>query len=328
MSCQLCGRCAKEPATVHIAELCEPGRWVERHLCKECAAAHKERLFETVSSKAGIVRTQAPEGAPCERCGKKPAAVHDTQVVDGRVVKEETLCKDCAARASEAFMHRRPSQAPAEAVRRSSTAPEVLAEQVRRALLEAGDVKRCFAERAATDIAKAVETVLDCLRSGGKVLLCGNGGSAAEAQHIAAELVGRFKLERPALPAIALTTNTSILTAIANDYSFDDIFARQVGALGAPGDVLFAYSTSGTSKNVLRAIQAAKIVGMSTVGFTGVAGGAMANTCDICIKVPSDDTPLVQECHTTAGHTICLLVEQMLCGRDEPPDDAGEPVLV
>ncbi|HUT34790.1 MAG TPA: D-sedoheptulose 7-phosphate isomerase [Planctomycetota bacterium] len=189
-----------------------------------------------------------------------------------------------------------------------------LAERVRRAVLDSADAKQCFAHRAAPEIARAVELVAACLRAGCKVLLCGNGGSAADAQHIAGELVGRFKRERPAFAAVALTTDTSILTAIANDYGFDAVFARQVEGLGREGDVLLAYSTSGNSPNVLRAIEAAKARGMKVVGFTGAGGGAIAALCDVCIRAPAEDTPTVQECHATAGHTICRFVEEMLCG--------------
>lgn len=188
-----------------------------------------------------------------------------------------------------------------------------LSERVRQAILASADAKRRFAEQAAQQIAGAVEIVAQCLRGGGKVLLCGNGGSAAEAQHIAGEFVGRFKLERPPLTAIALTTDTSILTAIANDYGFDAVFARQVEGLGREGDVLFAYSTSGSSPNVLKAIDTAKALGMKVIGFTGPDGGAMAATCHVCIKALGNDTPTIQECHTAAGHTICRLVEEILC---------------
>ena len=174
------------------------------------------------------------------------------------------------------------------------------------------DAMRRFANEAAADVARAVELVVEALRGGGKVLLCGNGGSAADAQHIAGELVGRFKLERPAFCAVALTTDTSVMTSIANDYGFDEIFARQVQGLGAEGDVLLAYSTSGNSPNVLKAIQTASSLGMRTVGLTGATGGAMAPLCDVCIKAPSTDTPTIQECHAAAGHTICLLAEQIL----------------
>lgn len=188
-----------------------------------------------------------------------------------------------------------------------------LAERVKRAVLDSADAKQCFANRAAGEIARAVELVAGCLRTGHKVLLCGNGGSAADAQHIAGELVGRFRRERPAFAAIALTTDTSILTAIANDYGFEAVFARQVEGLGAEGDVLLAYSTSGNSPNVLKAIEAARGRGMRVIGLTGASSGAMAGRCDVLIQAPAEDTPTVQECHATAGHTICRLVEEILC---------------
>ncbi len=183
----------------------------------------------------------------------------------------------------------------------------------RHAMAASAEAKARFAQEAAEPVAQAARLVAECLGCGGKVLLCGNGGSAADAQHIAGELVGRFKLERPAFHAVALTTDTSVLTSIANDYGFEDVFARQVGGLGAEGDVLMAYSTSGSSKNVLRAIQAAKTIGMMAIGLTGEGGGQMAGVCDVLIAAPSSDTPIVQECHAAAGHTICLLVEKMLC---------------
>jgi D-sedoheptulose 7-phosphate isomerase len=243
----------------------------------------------------------------CEQCGKRPATVHVTDLAEATPT-EHLLCGECAGttRAADVVHIRVEPPGPDDSE---------LAGKVREAVLGAAEAKRRFAEMAAADIAAAVALVAECLRGGHKLLLCGNGGSAAEAQHIAAELVGRFRLERAAFPAIALTTNTSIITAIGNDYGFDDVFSRQVGALGAPGDVLFAYSTSGTAKNVLRAIQAAKIVGMKTIGFTGPGGGAMTHQCDVCIQAPSKDTPIIQECHTAAGHTICRLVEEIVCGE-------------
>ena len=195
--------------------------------------------------------------------------------------------------------------------------PMELVDQAREAIAASARVKAQFAEEAAPDIAHAARLVAECLGAGGKVLLCGNGGSAADAQHIAGELVGRFKLERPAFHAVALTTDTSVLTSIANDYGFDEVFARQVGGLGAEGDVLLAYSTSGNSPNVLRAIEAAKALGMQVVGLTGEGGGQMAHVCDILIAAPSTDTPTVQECHAAAGHTLCLLVETLLCQGKE-----------
>jgi D-sedoheptulose 7-phosphate isomerase len=158
-------------------------------------------------------------------------------------------------------------------------------------------------------IVRAVQLSVDALKKGNKLLFAGNGGSAADAQHWAGELVSRFYFDRPGLPAIALTTDTSILTAIGNDYGYDYVFARQVEALGRPGDVLYAISTSGNSKNIVRAIQAARAAGISVIGFTGQAGGAMAEQCDICFRMPSGETPKVQEGHEFVGHLICGLIE-------------------
>ncbi len=148
------------------------------------------------------------------------------------------------------------------------------------------------------------------LQSGNKILLCGNGGSAAEAQHIAAEFVGRFKKERRALPAIAFTTDTSILTAVSNDYSYDLIFARQVEALGEKGDLLFLLSTSGNSKNCVMACEKAKSNGITTVGFTGSKGGKLKEVADLCFCVPSDVTSHIQEVHLVVLHTICELIDE------------------
>jgi len=152
------------------------------------------------------------------------------------------------------------------------------------------------------------------LRAGGKVLLFGNGGSAADSQHIAAELVGRFARERRALPALALTVNTSNLTAIANDYSFEDVFARQVEALGRPGDVAVGISTSGNSPNVVRAIESAKAAGLATEAWTGGRGGKCAQVAGLVFRAPSDATPRIQELHITVGHIVCELVEEALFG--------------
>ena len=187
-----------------------------------------------------------------------------------------------------------------------------LADRARAAIAASAAVKMQFAEQGAEAVAQAAALVYEALAAGGKVLLCGNGGSAADAQHIAGELVGRFKLERPAFHAVALTTDTSVMTSIANDYGYDEMFARQVQGLGSPGDVLLAYSTSGDSPNILRAVGMAKSLGMKVVGLTGAGGGKMADVCDACITVPSTDTPTVQESHAAAGHTICLLVEELL----------------
>jgi len=145
-------------------------------------------------------------------------------------------------------------------------------------------------------------------------MFAGNGGSAADAQHWAGELVSRFNFDRPGLPAIALTTDTSILTAIGNDYGYDYVFARQVEALGRSGDVFVAISTSGNSKNVLRAIDAARKADIKVIGFTGKSGGAMAELCDVCFRMPSNETPKIQEGHEIMGHLLCDLIECEMFG--------------
>jgi D-sedoheptulose 7-phosphate isomerase len=150
------------------------------------------------------------------------------------------------------------------------------------------------------------------LRKGGKILLAGNGGSAADAQHMAAEWVGRFALDRPGLAALALTTDTSVLTAIGNDMGYDKVFSRQVQALGQRGDVFIGYSTSGQSANILQAFEAAKQKGLVCIGFTGQSGGPMQQCCDVLLQVPSLDTPKIQEGHLVLGHILCGLVEQAM----------------
>jgi D-sedoheptulose 7-phosphate isomerase len=159
--------------------------------------------------------------------------------------------------------------------------------------------------------------IINALRSGNKILLIGNGGSAADAQHIAAEIVGRYKQDRPGWAAIALTTDTSALTAIANDYGFEAVFARQVEGLGQRGDVLLALSTSGRSPNILAALRLARERGIVTIGFTGIKGAAMGALCDHLLVSPSDDTPVVQQIHLTFAHGICDEIEQTLM-RDAP----------
>jgi D-sedoheptulose 7-phosphate isomerase len=156
--------------------------------------------------------------------------------------------------------------------------------------------------------------VTDALRAGNKLLLIGNGGSAADAQHIAAEIVGRYKRERPGWAAIALTTDTSALTAIANDYGVEHMFSRQVEGLGRKGDVLFALTTSGRSKNILAAIEVAKKIGVTVVGFTGTQGESMRAVCDHTLVAPSVDTPVIQQIHMMAAHAICDEVEASLLG--------------
>ena len=159
-------------------------------------------------------------------------------------------------------------------------------------------------------VAKVSELIVDALKQGNKVLLFGNGGSAADAQHIAAELVGRFAFDRPALPALALSVNSSCVTAIGNDYGFDQVFSRQLEALARRGDIAIGISTSGNSLNVQNAISVAKKIRLHTVALTGRGGGKLRNTVDHCICVPSDETPRIQECHILIGHIISELVER------------------
>ena len=154
------------------------------------------------------------------------------------------------------------------------------------------------------------ERCKEALKSGNKVLFCGNGGSAADAQHLAAELIGRFQKERRSLASVALTTDTSILTAVANDYGYDEVFARQVEGLGRSGDVLIGISTSGNSANVVKAALKARDTGMHTIAFTGEGGGKLKDICDITFAVPSKVTARIQEMHTMVGHIICELVEE------------------
>ncbi|HIU63732.1 MAG TPA: D-sedoheptulose 7-phosphate isomerase [Candidatus Avacidaminococcus intestinavium] len=158
-------------------------------------------------------------------------------------------------------------------------------------------------------IAEAAVMLKIALVSGAKIMFCGNGGSAADAQHWAAEIVGRFQKERPGMPAIALTVDTSVLTAIANDYGYERIFARQVEALGVQGDILVAVSTSGNSPNVLAAIDEAQKKGIKVVGLTAAGGGKMAQVCDICLSIPSNITARAQEVHSLIGHILCEYVE-------------------
>ena len=167
-------------------------------------------------------------------------------------------------------------------------------------------------EGEAASISAIIECLVTALKSGGKILLCGNGGSAADAQHVAAEFVGRFAKERAAWPAIALTANSSTVTAIGNDYGFEYIFSRQVEALAKKGDVVVGISTSGNSGNVLKALAEGKKRGCTTIGMTGKNGGKLRTLADISISVPSDETPRIQETHILAWHIICELVEKEL----------------
>ena len=182
-------------------------------------------------------------------------------------------------------------------------------------LRQSAQVKLALLEAHTGTIARMAEILIRAFRNGGKVLLFGNGGSAADAQHIAAELAGRFRLDRPPLPALALTTNTSALTAIANDYDYMQVFARQVEPLAQPGDVVIGISTSGNSPNVLEGLRAASARGATTIGLTGRHGQTMAHLTDLCLLVPSADTARIQEAHITIGHILCDLVEQALFGQ-------------
>ena len=161
-------------------------------------------------------------------------------------------------------------------------------------------------------IEAAAAACIQCIKLGGKILLAGNGGSAADAQHIAGEFVSRFAFDRPGLAAIALTTDTSILTAIGNDYGYERLFSRQVQALGNKGDVLIVYSTSGKSPNILRALEEARAKGLVCIGLTGNRGGPMRDLCDHLLEVPSADTPKIQEGHLVIGHILCGLVENAM----------------
>jgi D-sedoheptulose 7-phosphate isomerase len=180
-------------------------------------------------------------------------------------------------------------------------------------LLESAEVKRRVADQSAEAIVAAAGVIVETFRAGGKVLLCGNGGSAADCQHMAAELVSRLTSDfvRPGLPAVALTTDTSFLTAFANDCGFEGIFARQVQALGRPGDLLIGISTSGSSPNVIQAVEAARTAGMRTVTLTG-EGGSLAGLADVAIAIPSANTQYIQEAHLTVEHILCDLVERCL----------------
>lgn len=186
-------------------------------------------------------------------------------------------------------------------------------EKIERSLRESADVKRCTAEICADSILNAARLIADTFRAGGKLLLAGNGGSAADCQHMAAEFTSRLSREfkRPALPAIALTTDTSFITAYANDVDFVGVFSRQVEALGKAGDVLIAISTSGDSPNILRAAEEAKARNIRTIGLTG-EGGKLKDMVDIAINIPSTNTPHIQEAHLAVEHVVCYLVERNL----------------
>jgi D-sedoheptulose 7-phosphate isomerase len=188
------------------------------------------------------------------------------------------------------------------------------AEEIRRQLEESARVKQSFSSELVGRIAQFAEKSAAVLRGGGKIVFFGNGGSAADALHLAAELVVRLRTERPGLAALALTTNPSVLTAAGNDYGFERIFSRQIESLVAKNDILVALSTSGNSQNVIRGLEAGRARGAYLVGFTGETGGSIANKVDLLLNVPSSDAQRIQECHITIGHIACSLIEQLACG--------------
>ena len=195
----------------------------------------------------------------------------------------------------------------------------MLEQRIQQQFFDSADLKYAAAEMLARPIAQAVAAIVGCITGGGKVLACGNGGSASDAQHFAAEFVGRFERERPGLAAIALTTDTSIITAIGNDYSFEAIFAKQIEALGAPGDVLIALSTSGNSANVVAAVHAAHAKEMSVVALTGRGGGNVRELLldtDVHICVPHERTARIQEVHLLTIHCLCDAIDCLLLGVD------------
>ncbi|MBI5969259.1 MAG: D-sedoheptulose 7-phosphate isomerase [Deltaproteobacteria bacterium] len=185
-------------------------------------------------------------------------------------------------------------------------------EEIIQVFQESASIKVRFIRQNAEALGEAVKILVEAFKAGNKVLLFGNGGSAADAQHIAAEFVNRFIIERPPLPAIALTTDTSILTSISNDYGYADSFAKQVKALGRGGDVAIGISTSGAAANVLKAIKVAKKMGLKTIGLTGKDGGELAKLADLALVVDSQSVPRIQEVHITIGHVLCDMVDRLL----------------
>ena len=195
----------------------------------------------------------------------------------------------------------------------------MLEQRIQQQFFDSADVKYAAAEALTRPVCDAAQILLNCITSGGKVLACGNGGSAGDAQHFAAELVGRFERERPGLPAISLATDTSILTAVGNDYGYQQVFSKQVQALGQPGDVLLAISTSGNSGNVIAAIEAAHEKGLAVIALTGKGGGrigAMLSDRDMHICVPHDRTARIQEVHLLVIHCLCDAIDVSLLGEE------------
>jgi D-sedoheptulose 7-phosphate isomerase len=187
---------------------------------------------------------------------------------------------------------------------------------IAQALKESLKVKEDFIKKNASKLIHLAEYISEAFRDGRKLMICGNGGSAADAQHLAAEFVNRFELERPPLPALALTTDTSIITSVANDYRYEEVFSKQIRALGVKGDILLGLSTSGKSENILSAIRTARERGLYTVGFTGGDGGGMLKLVDLALVVENNQTPRIQEAHIMAGHLLCELVDYILFQKD------------
>ena len=192
-------------------------------------------------------------------------------------------------------------------------------ELARQQILDSAEVKRRLADTLAEQIAQAAQLVVETIQTGHKVFICGNGGSAADAQHFAGEMVGRYKLNgRAALPALALTTDTTILTCVANDFSYEEVFSRQVEAFAQPGDLVIGISTSGRSQNVLKALEAARSRQSRTLALLGGRGGPIGEAADLALCMPSTDTARIQECHTTVIHTICEIVDAEIGLGDRP----------
>jgi D-sedoheptulose 7-phosphate isomerase len=208
------------------------------------------------------------------------------------------------------------------ATRKERTHAGPLERQARAALRETARTLAQLERRNAAAVAAAAELIMGCFENGGTVWFCGNGGSAADAQHLAAEFSGRYLVDRPGLPAVALTTNSSAVTAIGNDYGYDDVFARQLEGIGAPGDVLVAITTSGRSESIRRAVRAAHRLEMAVIGMTGAKGGEFAALCDVALITPSSSTPNIQEGHIAMGHAFCLIVEREMFPGGKP---AGGP---
>ena len=201
---------------------------------------------------------------------------------------------------------------------RTSTPSTPLVREAHAWLKEAARTVQLTERSCAQSVAEAAEVIIGSLETGGTVYFCGNGGSAGDSQHLATEFAGRFQVDRAALAAVALTTNSSALTAIANDYGYDEVFSRQLEGLGTPGDVLVAISTSGGAKSVQKAIVTARALGMTVIGMTGLKGKAFARSCDVALVTPHHVTSHIQEGHIAMGHALCLLVELAIFGDGRP----------